>query len=40
MSTTLARARTFNTAVLATAYVQTDLERALHTGREALGMAA
>jgi transcriptional regulator with XRE-family HTH domain len=36
----LARARAFNTAVLATAYVETDLDQALDAGREALVMAA
>lgn len=36
----LARARAFNTAVLATAYVETDRDRALGTGLEALRMAA
>jgi hypothetical protein len=40
MSRSLARARAFNTALLATAYVETDLDRALAAGIEALGMAA
>jgi len=40
MSRSLARARAFNTALLATAYVETDLDRALGAGMEALGMAA
>jgi tetratricopeptide (TPR) repeat protein len=34
-----ARARAFNTALLATAYVETELDRALAVGMEALGMA-
>ena len=40
MSGSLARARAFNTALLATAYVETDLDRALGTGMEALSMTA
>jgi hypothetical protein len=36
----LVRARAFNTAVLATAYVETDLDQALGAGRETLVMAA
>jgi len=36
----LARTRAFNTALLATAYVETDLERALGAGAEALAMTA
>ena len=40
MSGSLARAQAFNTALLATAYVETDFERALSTGEQALSMAA
>jgi tetratricopeptide (TPR) repeat protein len=40
MSRSLARARAFNTALLATACVETDLDRALDAGREALDMAS
>ena len=40
MSGSLARARAFNTALLATAYAETDLDRALGTGMEALSMTA
>ncbi len=40
MSGSLARARAFNTALLATAYAETDLDRALGTGMEALSMSA
>jgi tetratricopeptide (TPR) repeat protein len=40
LSTGLARARVFNTLVLATAYVQSDRDAAIGTGREALAMTA
>ena len=40
LSGELARTRAFNTALLATAYVETDLEAALHAGAEALAMTA
>jgi transcriptional regulator with XRE-family HTH domain len=40
LSGDLARARAFNAALLATAYVETDLEAALGVGGEALSMAA
>jgi hypothetical protein len=40
MSAGLARARAFNTALLASAYVETDLDRAISAGTDALGMAA
>ena len=40
LSGNLARTRAFNTALLATAYVETDLEAALSAGSEALAMTA
>ena len=40
LSADLARTRAFNTALLATAYVETDLDRALGVGAEALAMTA
>jgi hypothetical protein len=40
LSGDLARTRAFNTALLATAYVETDLEAALNAGAEALAMTA
>jgi transcriptional regulator with XRE-family HTH domain len=40
MSDSLVRARAFNTAILATTYVETDLDQACHVGLEALDLAA
>jgi hypothetical protein len=40
LSGDLARTRAFNTALLATAYVETDLQAALAAGAEALAMTA
>jgi hypothetical protein len=40
LSEGLARTRAFNAALLATAYVETDLEAALSAGSEALAMSA
>ncbi|MBI1757831.1 MAG: hypothetical protein HYR62_01155 [Actinobacteria bacterium] len=39
MSDNLTRARMFNTAVLATAYIDTDLDQALTIGLEAVDLA-
>jgi len=40
LSGDLVRTRAFNTALLATAYAEIDLDRALGAGAEALGMTA